>query len=157
MKATSFVSSNKTQETFHLTFTSLILPLMMLCSLSVGGAPAVSFSRRVNKLRALCSRRHRSLWPVTLPTTNWPSAKGQTSAPLPRPSPAPSHPLFEHASPRCYLPHLSHIPVFHLLSLNVSVAPSGSSVPSFLFFHFIFSSLLLPYPPLSARAVCSLA
>lgn len=124
----------------------------MLCSLSVGGAPAVSFSRRVNKLRALCSRRHRSPWPVTFPATNWPSAKGQTSGLLLRPSPAPSHPPFVHVSPHCYLPHLSHIPVFHLSSPNVSAAPSVSPLPSFLLFHFIFSFPLSP--SLSACQSC---
>lgn len=151
-RASSFVSCDKA---FHLTFTSLIFGLTMLCSLSVGGAPAVSSSRGVNKLRALHGRRHGPPWPVTLPAANWPSAKGQTSVLLLRPSPAPPHPLFVPVSPHRYLPRPSRIPVFHLLCLNVSVL---SSLPSFLFLSFISSSpLVFRRPPLSAKAVCSLA
>ena len=112
------------------------------------GAPAVSFRSRVNKLRALRSRRHWSPWPVTLPPANWPSAKGQTSALLPRPSPAPSHPLFVRAclpSPP-HLPHHSRIPVFNLLlakrvSRSVSIFPSRHLL-GFLSLHLHFSRLL---------------
>lgn len=117
----------------------------MLSGLSVGGASAVSFSVRVNKLRSLCSRRHSSLWPVTLPQTNWPPAKGHTSPLLLlRPSPAPSHPVFVHASPS---PLPSSSDAYPCLS---SVALSASSLPSFLVF---ISCLLL----LSSFAVPSSA
>lgn len=120
---------------------------MMLSGLSVGGVPAVSFSIRVNKLRALCSRRHSSPWPVLLSPTlidHRPKDKPHPFCCIPPPLPLilslcmPS-PL----PPRHYLPHLMHLPVFHLLSLNVSVASSVSSLPSFLSFSFMSSSSLL--------------
>lgn len=126
----------------------LIFPLMMFSSLGGGGSPAVSFRTRVNKLRALCSRRHRSTWPFTLPTTNWPSAKGQTSPLLLLPSPTPSHPLFVLVSsplPSSSLP-------FICLPQTMSLTLSQSSTHLFVFFHFVFSFSLsaLRVPELSA-------
>lgn len=123
----------------------------MLCCLSFWGASAVSFSRWVNRLRALCSHRHRSPRPVSLPTTNWPSAKGQTSALLLCPSPAPFHPLFVHFSPHCYLRHPSHIPLSPAVSKRV-IASSISSLPSSLWLSFVSSSpLFFCRPSLSCQ------
>lgn len=141
-------------STFHLTLSSLVFPLMTFSGLGVVSS-AVSFSRRVNKLRAFCSRSHRSPWPFTLPTTNWPSTKGQTSPLLLHPSPAPSHPLFVLLSPftaTCFVP-----PVPPCLSSAFSrhVTYLVSIFSSFVLFH--FPHLFFCRPALSARAACSLA
>lgn len=104
----------------------------MLGSVHVGGASAVSSSRRVNKLRALSRHTHGSLWPVTL-TDRQPKDEPQ------RPFCCIPPPLLFSIS-FCTYPLRATFSIPHMFHLLFNCV-----VPSFwTFFVLIFSSLLYP-------------
>ena len=94
-------ASNETQESFHLTFSSLVWALTMVWA-CVGGAPAASSGVNWSAAFLLPLIDHR------------PEDKPQSFC-----SPAPSHPLFVHVSPQRYLPHLILIRLLYFSNMQI--------------------------------------